>query len=161
MTRSSWASPRSLALVAGAIAVLLLVAFLAGGGSAKDAAPADGGAETTTSAPRGVSPEDPYPAVTPSSGLPVVAESDLPDAAARTLALVRAGGPYVYDEDGRVFGNRERLLPRRPRGYYREYTVPTPGEDDRGPRRLVAGRAGDLYWTTDHYASFRQIRVGR
>ncbi|MGL5851628.1 MAG: ribonuclease domain-containing protein, partial [Phycicoccus sp.] len=64
-------------------------------------------------------------------------------------------------QDDGVFGNRERLLPRQPRGYYREYTVETPGEDDRGPRRLVVGESGDVYWTTDHYASFRQVEVGR
>jgi ribonuclease T1 len=90
-----------------------------------------------------------------------VAESALPAEAGATLALVRAGGPFPHEEDGGTFGNRERLLPRRPSGYYREYTVTTPGEDDRGPRRIVAGEAGDLYWTEDHYASFRQVQEGR
>ena len=98
---------------------------------------------------------------TPDSDLPRIAESDLPAEAAVTLRLVRSGGPFPYDEDDEVFGNREGLLPERPRGYYREFTVETPGEDDRGPRRLVEGRGGDLYWTIDHYASFRQVEVGR
>lgn len=98
---------------------------------------------------------------TPASGLATVAESALPREAAETLRLIRAGGPYPHAADDDVFGNRERLLPRRERGYYREYTVRTPGEDDRGPRRIVAGADGDLYWTTDHYASFRQILEGR
>ena len=56
-----------------------------------------------------------------------------------------------------VFENRERILPPRDRGYYREYTVPTPGEDDRGARRIVTGDAGQYYWTEDHYASFERI----
>ncbi|MGL5910410.1 MAG: ribonuclease domain-containing protein, partial [Phycicoccus sp.] len=115
-----------------------------------------------TTAPAGIpSSARPSPDDTPSSGLPPVAESRLPGEAADTLALVRAGGPYPYRQDDGVFGNRERLLPRQPRGYYREYTVETPGEDDRGPRRLVVGESGDVYWTTDHYASFRQVEVGR
>ncbi len=98
---------------------------------------------------------------TPVSGLPTVAESALPDEADTTLAFIRAGGPFPYEEDGGVFGNRERILPRQPGGYYREYTVETPGEGDRGPRRIIGGADGDLYWTTDHYASFRQIEEGR
>ncbi len=98
---------------------------------------------------------------TPVSGLPRVAESALPDEADTTLALIRAGGPVPYEEDDGVFGNRERILPRRPGGYYREYTVETPGEGDRGPRRIITGADGDLYWTTDHYASFRQVEEGR
>ena len=77
------------------------------------------------------------------------------------LALIRAGGPYPYRQDDGVFGNREGLLPRQPSGYYREYTVVTPGSDDRGPRRIISGADGDRYWTADHYASFRQIKEGR
>ncbi len=96
---------------------------------------------------------------TPGSGLPTVAESRLPEEAQQVLATVRAGGPFAYREDGVVFGNREVLLPVRAYGYYREYTVPIPGETDRGPRRLVVGEGGDVYWTTDHYASFEQVEV--
>lgn len=98
---------------------------------------------------------------TPVSGLATIAESALPDEADTTLALIRAGGPFPYEEDDRVFGNRERILPRQRGGYYREYTVETPGERDRGPRRIVRGAGGDLYWTSDHYASFRQVQEGR
>lgn len=97
---------------------------------------------------------------TPESGLPTIAESALPRPAKQTLALIRAGGPYPHRQDDGVFGNREQVLPQRSNGYYREYTVTTPGENDRGPRRIVAGHDGDLYWTTDHYASFRQILEG-
>lgn len=82
----------------------------------------------------------------------------LPPEAHATLALIRAGGPFPHAQDGRSFGNRERLLPRRARGYYREYTVPTPGARDRGARRIVAGKAGELYYTADHYRSFQRIR---
>lgn len=84
----------------------------------------------------------------------------LPVEARETLARVDAGGPFRYDRDGAVFMNRERLLPQRPRGFWREYTVPTPGESDRGARRLVVGRDGSVYYTGDHYASFRQVRTG-
>ena len=74
-----------------------------------------------------------------------------------TLLLIDAGGPFPYGQDGAVFQNREGLLPDRAEGHYREYTVPTPGEDDRGARRIVAGANGERYWTADHYASFAWI----
>lgn len=88
--------------------------------------------------------------------------SDLPDEARRTDSLIRSGGPFPYAKDGVVFGNRERLLPRQPRGYYREYTVRTPGARDRGARRIVCGgmqtrEPEACYYTQDHYASFRRI----
>lgn len=97
---------------------------------------------------------------TPRSDLPTVAESQLNAQARRTLALIRSGGPYPYRQDGGVFTNRERLLPRQASGYYREFTVVTPGSPDRGARRIIAGDGGDLYYTDDHYASFRQIEEG-
>ena len=75
-----------------------------------------------------------------------------------TLALIESGGPFPYARDGAVFYNREGLLPARPRGYYREYTVRTPGTRDRGARRIVAGKGGEHYYTHDHYRSFRRIR---
>jgi ribonuclease T1 len=74
-----------------------------------------------------------------------------------TLARIAAGGPFPYRKDGTVFRNRERRLPNRPSGYYREYTVETPGEDDRGARRIVQGRDGDTWYTRDHYGSFVRI----
>ncbi|HMS81246.1 MAG TPA: ribonuclease [Burkholderiaceae bacterium] len=86
----------------------------------------------------------------------------LPREARETLALIRAGGPFPYAKDGTVFGNRERLLPRQPRGYYTEYTVKTPGSRDRGARRIVAGgdprTSGEYWYTDDHYRSFSRIR---
>lgn len=93
----------------------------------------------------------------PESGLTWVALPDLPPEVADTVALVDAGGPYPYDRDGVTFQNREGILPRREPGYYREFTVPTPGSDDRGARRIVAGDGGELYYTDDHYESFRRI----
>ena len=91
-----------------------------------------------------------------------VALVDLPQEARDTLVLVRRGGPFRYRQDGSVFGNREKRLPARDRGYYREYTVPTPGAKDRGARRIVAGAvgstSGEYYYSDDHYNSFRRIR---
>jgi ribonuclease T1 len=75
-----------------------------------------------------------------------------------TIALIRKGGPFPYAKDGAVFGNREGQLPKQKRGYYREYTVKTPGERTRGAKRIVAGSAGELYLTEDHYNHFRRIR---
>jgi ribonuclease T1 len=86
---------------------------------------------------------------------------ELPRQGRETYELIRQGGPFPYDKDGGVFGNRERLLPAEKRGYWREYTVITPGSRDRGARRIVCGgppRAPRAcYYTADHYASFRMI----
>jgi len=82
----------------------------------------------------------------------------LPPEARETLALIKQGGPFPYKRDGIVFSNFEKLLPLQPKGYYHEYTVKTPGRKDRGPRRIVAGRDAEYYYTEDHYRSFRRIR---
>jgi len=81
----------------------------------------------------------------------------LPPEARATIELIRNGGPFPYRKDGIAFGNREAVLPQRERGYYREYTVRTPGARDRGARRIVSGRDGELYYTDDHYRSFWRI----
>ena len=91
------------------------------------------------------------------SQVDVISVSQLPPEARQTLRLVQVGGPFPYSKDGAVFGNRERLLPRKPRGYYREFTVPTPGSRNRGPRRIIAGRDGEYYYTDDHYRRFKRI----
>jgi len=88
--------------------------------------------------------------------------AELPRQGQQVMAQIRQGGPFRYEKDGTVFGNRERLLPRANRGYYREYTVPTPGLNHRGARRIVCGgeqprRPDDCYYTEDHYSSFRRI----
>lgn len=91
------------------------------------------------------------------SGLKIVAVAAMPKEAQDTLKLIDQGGPYPYSRDGVVFGNLEKILPKHDRGYYHEYTVTTPGEKDRGARRIVTGNAGERYYTDDHYKSFRKI----
>lgn len=87
-----------------------------------------------------------------------IAVADLPREARQTLDLIKAGGPFPYERDGIVFGNFEKRLPLKARGYYREYTVKSPWRRDRGPRRIIAGRDGEYFYTNDHYKSFRRIR---
>jgi ribonuclease T1 len=90
----------------------------------------------------------------------------LPGGAHAALTRIKQGGPFPYKRDGAIFGNFERRLPIRYRGYYREYTVATPGASDRGARRIVAGAgaggdvrtSGEYYYTADHYRTFRRIR---
>ena len=91
-----------------------------------------------------------------------VAVAALPAEAQSVDKAIRQGGPFAYSKDGIVFANRERLLPQQPRGFYREYTVPTPGAHDRGARRIVCGGPRPTvpvacYYTADHYSSFHRI----
>ncbi len=94
--------------------------------------------------------------------LPEVALADLPKEARESYALIVKGGPFRFERDGVVFGNREKILPPARRGYYHEYTVPTPGAKNRGARRIVCGGRTTApeacYYTDDHYQSFRRIR---
>ncbi|HPT49160.1 MAG TPA: ribonuclease domain-containing protein [Accumulibacter sp.] len=102
-----------------------------------------------------------------SRDLTSVALAELPSEVSQTLRLIRRHGPFPYprNDDG-IFGNFERRLPPQPRGYYREYTVPTPGSRTRGARRIIAGQgrngdvatSGEYYYTDDHYRNFRRIR---
>ncbi len=133
-------------LVATSVSVLVSVLALAGAGavSARDLPATD----ASTSAL--------------SATVPTVSLATLPAEAQQTERLIRAGGPFPYSKDGTVFGNRERLLPRQSRGYYREYTVRTPGVSHRGARRLVCGGSQPkapeaCFYTSDHYASFRRL----
>jgi len=107
----------------------------------------------------GCSSTRPSDAAVPSwvGDMATVQEARLPAQARETLELIDVGGPFPYARDGAVFGNRERLLPAHERGYYHEYTVPTPGSRDRGARRLVTGRNDEIYYTDDHYNSFRAV----
>ncbi len=92
------------------------------------------------------------------AALPVVALSQLPAEARTTLRLIEQGGPFPYARDGIVFQNREHRLPEHPRGYYHEYTVPTPGVKHRGARRIVCGVPRECYYSGDHYRTFQRIQ---
>ena len=97
----------------------------------------------------------------PGDSLALITQGELPPQGRDTYEKIQRGGPFSYEKDGVVFGNRERILPPQKRGYYREYTVKTPGSRDRGARRIVCGgkpTAPDAcYYTADHYSSFRKI----
>ncbi|WP_245994261.1 ribonuclease domain-containing protein [Nocardioides immobilis] len=158
----SGVSTRTKGLISTVLVAVLTAAvwYLQGGtgdgdDSAEDpASPAPSYSSTATT-------DDPEPAEMPAtddlSGLPYVPLADLPPEAAATVTLIDEGGPFPYDKDGSIFGNYEGLLPDREDGYYEEYTVETPGSDDRGARRIVGGADGELYWTEDHYESFEVI----
>jgi ribonuclease T1 len=105
--------------------------------------------------------DDPAPQQPQSSSLQVRPLSKLPPEAVVTWRTIQKGGPFKSNRDGIVFENREKLLPAKSNGYYHEYTVPTPGSDDRGARRLITGDAKELYYTDDHYASFVVVDTGK
>jgi ribonuclease T1 len=159
---------RMLVLVAAATLVAWLLVRAAGAGDTvgQDTAQVPSRSVTATSGGEGTQRHTSAGGATdnatdPGSGLPWVAESALPAEARDTLALIEAGGPFPYPRnDTQTFFNREGLLPRERRGYYKEFTVETPGSDDRGPRRIVTGAGGEKYWTEDHYDSFSRIREG-
>lgn len=160
-SRSTRTAAAVVVLVLALLAVL--VALVGPGGS--DAVPA----ATGPSAPKASGARSPGARTSPSatrpaagrdarSGLRVVALGELPREAQATVALVDRGGPFPYAQDGVTFGNYKLVLPAEPRGWYREYTVRTPGERDRGPRRIVTGdHDTQLFYTGDHYASFVQV----
>lgn len=128
----------------GALTALASSMFLAGPATAQ-ATPAQHSAATvaTASAPR--------------ADIPDLCQSKLPDEADDTIDLIHQGGPYPYPEDDGVFDNREGILPDESQGYYHEYTVETPGSDDRGARRIVTGEQDEYYYTSDHYSSFSLV----
>jgi ribonuclease T1 len=131
------------ALLAGLLAVVGLVGFQAGGVSAA-ALPAS----VVAQAPCG-----------DTSAFVKVDLSALPSEATDTVNLIKQGGPYPYPQDGGVFSNREGVLPTCEDGYYKEYTVKTPGSDDRGARRFVVGNRGEYFYTEDHYESFKLTNI--
>lgn len=142
-------------VVAGAAALIVMVlAFFVFGGTSDDldVAGSDTAIEATSTTL--IETIEPAPQF---SNLPVVEPADLPIEAIDTLLLIADGGPYPYPQDDGVFQNREGFLPSRDRDHYREYTVDTPGAPDRGARRIVSGVDGELYYTDDHYDSFREI----
>ena len=160
---------RLTALLALLLGLAVLAFVLAGvpktGTAPSGAGTTSAGAAGPTAQPGTAGPVAPAPAAPPAlanpSGLPEVKASELPAEARQTLALIARGGPYPCSRDDATFGNFERILPRKASGYYKEYTVRTPGESDRGARRIVAGQAGDKYYTADHYNSFKFIIEGK
>jgi ribonuclease T1 len=141
--------------------LLTLLLFLGACGSGSGADNASDKAGESIDAVAGQQEEQPQPTEVPSvgpvSGLPVILWDELPPEAQETIQLIDQGGPFPYDKDGSTFGNREEVLPDRPHGYYKEYTVITPGSSNRGARRIVGGADGELYYTDDHYDSFREV----
>lgn len=136
-----------------------VVALLAAGGIA---IPGLLGDEPSPPPPAGPSqvqePADPpNPSGEPEGSSAANLDSDEFSGIVATLAAIESGDPLPYSQDGQTFQNREGLLPPEPLGYYREYTVDTPGSPDRGARRLVIGEGGETYYTSDHYASFTRI----
>jgi ribonuclease T1 len=112
--------------------------------------------DPVTSIGRGIAAGDTLPTATPAEA---AWPAFLPGEARRTVALIQHGGPFPYRQDGTTFGNRERRLPQRERGWYREYTVDTPGLRHRGARRIITGGhpPKDWHYTDDHYESFRSF----
>ena len=116
------------------------------------------GSAPASPTPSSAAPSTP-PATDEASGLPLITLEQLPPEAIDVIDDIYAGGPFAYDKDGSTFGNYEGILPDEYRGYYREYTVDTPGSRDRGARRIVEGESGEFYWTDDHYESFSRIAL--
>jgi ribonuclease T1 len=96
----------------------------------------------------------------PTTDLNTMTVEQLPPEGIETLELIASDGPFPYDKDGSTFSNREGILPQQPNGFYAEYTVETPGSDDRGARRIVGGDDGSRFYTSDHYSSFREVVSG-
>ena len=150
-------SSKLLAFAALVIAVVALVAAMVGGGPLT-APPETSSIQSTTAEPGSASMA---PSVANPSALPTINASQLPKEAQQTLALIAKGGPYPYREDDGNFGNFEGRLPKKSSGFYKEYTVPTPGESDRGARRIIVGKDTAKYYTADHYDSFKFIVEGK
>ncbi|MCX4777134.1 ribonuclease [Streptomyces sp. NBC_01264] len=153
--------PRSLLRLLGAV---FLCAALVGAVGCSGKKPASAAA-TSTSASAGsgvdVAPSGAASSAVPTpgwaKGMATVRASALPQQARDVLTLIDKGGPYQYRQDGTVFGNFEKVLPQKKRGYYHEFTVKTPGERDRGARRIVTGGGGEFFYTDDHYETFKAV----
>ena len=152
--------------LAGLIAALIVLALIIGGTllynrlTAGNSSGAEQSQSQSASAKKSPAKPTSQPASNPSK-LPTLKASALPKEAQQTLALIAKGGPYPYDRDGINFGNFEGVLPKQRGGYYKEYTVKTPGESDRGARRIIVGGKGEKYYTDDHYESFSFILEGQ
>ncbi|WP_424892613.1 ribonuclease domain-containing protein [Streptomyces sp. XH2] len=135
---------RTLTVLLAALPLLLLPACSSSDGNSKKGG--SGGA--SAAAP---------PAPSWAHGMKTVSREKLPAEARKTLDLIDKGGPFPYDKDGTVFGNYENRLPKQARGYYHEYTVPTPGSRNRGARRIIAGSHAERFYTSDHYETFEAV----
>jgi len=145
-----------------ALAAVFVGAVLLGGCAAAAPGPGAGQAadQVVDQAGTGQSEYAELAPAEPTSDLPTMTVAELPAEGIDTLELIAAGGPFPYDKDGATFQNREGVLPPAPKGFYAEYTVITPGEDDRGARRIVAADDGGRFYTDDHYSSFREVVSG-
>ncbi|MFI1450450.1 ribonuclease domain-containing protein [Streptomyces virginiae] len=149
--------PRSLLRLLGALFLCAALVGAVGCGGQKPV-PAAASASSGASASEAVSASAAASAVPGwAKGMATVRADGLPQQARDVLALIDKGGPYPYRQDGTVFGNFEKALPKQKRGYYHEYTVRTPGERDRGARRIVTGEGGEFYYTDDHYDTFKAV----
>ncbi|MCX5197897.1 guanine-specific ribonuclease N1 and T1 [Streptomyces sp. NBC_00249] len=151
--------PRSLLRVLGALFLCAALIGAVGCGGTSAPAPPSAAASAADN-PSSPSPDRPSGGSAPpawAKGMATVRADALPQQAREVLALIDKGGPYAYRQDGTVFGNFEKVLPKRKRGYYHEFTVKTPGERDRGARRIVTGQGGEFYWTDDHYQTFKAV----
>jgi ribonuclease T1 len=150
-------SRRPLAVV---LALLVGVLLTACGGSIPKGSTSYGpgtGAAGSAAAPSDAAQLAP---AAPVSSLRTVLVAQLPEQGVDTLRLIASDGPFPYSQDGATFSNREGLLPQHKSGWYREFTVITPGSSDRGARRIIAGDDGGRFFTDDHYASFREVLSG-
>lgn len=148
----------ALAVVTVAVVVFVSCHSRSPGGSSSSVV-ASGGASASSSSSAGVA-GSPSAAPQPPAGMAKVALASLPVEAQGVVDKLDHGGGFKYRQDGATFTNRERRLPAKPHGYYREYTVATPGAPDRGPRRLILGGQGELYYTSDHYRTFQWVVRG-
>lgn len=167
-------SPKMQRILRVAVPILVLVAGFVVTRSIDDEQPSGDEVATATSEATSAAPTDTAiastnPADEPGSSasagdgcvdgdVDTIPVGDLPDEAITTLQLIATDGPFPYDQDGATFQNREGHLPAHERGYYHEYTVETPGEADRGARRVISGDHHELYYTRDHYKTFVEIR---
>ncbi|MDQ2758296.1 MAG: ribonuclease N [Actinomycetota bacterium] len=161
---------RAWATLVGAVVVVLLAVLVSQLGGLSGSSPSGVSTATVRASVVASSATGPggAPVLVPTSGndpslsaVPWVAQSALDAQARTTLVLVQTGGPFPYPRnDGVTYHNANRQLPPQGDGYYREYTVPTPGSSSRGARRIIAGRGGDFYYTRDHYDSFHRIHLG-
>ncbi|WP_030388459.1 ribonuclease domain-containing protein [Streptomyces sp. NRRL S-241] len=146
--------PRSLLRLLGALFLCAALVGAVGCGGQK-AAPAPADAASASGSARTDARATAVPGW--AKGMATVRADGLPQQARDVLALIDKGGPYPYRQDGTVFGNFEKALPAQKRGYYHEYTVRTPGERDRGARRIVTGQGGEFFYTDDHYETFKAV----